>query len=93
MLDFCTDENFNNNIVPGLLRQAPKMHIVRMQDMRLTGIDDPSLLAWAAKEGYIILTRDVGTLAGFAFARVDAGLPLSGVFEVEDNAPLGFIIE
>jgi len=73
MLHFCTDENFNNNILRALLRRLPALDIVRIQDVGLTGIDDVSLLGWAGREGRIVLTHDVKTMVRFAFARVDAG--------------------
>jgi hypothetical protein len=90
---FCTDENFNNNILRGLLRRLPTLDIVRIQDVGLSGIDDQSLLAWAALEGRIVLTHDVRTLAGFAFARADARQPMPGVFEVDCDATLGMILD
>ena len=50
MIKLLADENFDNTIVRGLLRRNPKIDIVRVQDMGLSGIDDPSILAWAAKQ-------------------------------------------
>jgi len=48
MLLLAADENFNNNIVRGLLRQKPCLDIVRIQDVGLSGADDPTILEWAA---------------------------------------------
>ena len=45
------DENFNNDIIRGLLRRNPELDIVRIQDNGLSGVDDPTVLEWAAKEG------------------------------------------
>ena len=53
MARFLADENFNNQIVRGVLRQSPDIDIVRVQDVDLSGADDPTVLAWAAKEGQI----------------------------------------
>jgi hypothetical protein len=44
------------------------------------GADDPTVLAWAAGEGRILLTHDVTTMTRHAFERVRAGLPMPGVF-------------
>ena len=93
MLRLCADENFNNNILRGLLRRMPSLDIVRIQDMGLSGIDDISLLAWAAKEERIVLTHDVRTMVGFAFARIDDGQPMPGIFEVDFDAPMGLVLE
>jgi len=62
MLHFLADENFNNHIVIGLLRRAPSIDIVRVQDVGLAGVDDETLLAWAAEFRRIILTHDAATL-------------------------------
>ena len=57
MARFLADENFNNQIVRGVLRQSPNIDIVRVQDVDLSGADDPAVLAWAAQEGRIVLTH------------------------------------
>ena len=44
MVRFLADENFNNQIVRGVLRQRPDIDIVRVQDVGLSGVDDPSIL-------------------------------------------------
>ena len=41
MLSFASDENFNNDIVRGLLRRNPNLDIVRVQDVGFSGRDDP----------------------------------------------------
>lgn len=40
MLKLAADENFNNDIVRGLLRRNPTLDIVRVQDVGLSGADD-----------------------------------------------------
>lgn len=92
MLRLAADENFNGNIVRGLLRRRPDLDIVRVQDVGLSGADDPSILAWAAEEGRLLLTHDVETMVGFAYERVDAGLRMPGVIEVMLGAPIGQVI-
>ena len=41
------DENFNNDIVRGLLRREKHLDRVRIQDAGLSGATDPELLEWA----------------------------------------------
>jgi len=48
MLQLAADENFNNNIVRGLLRRKSDLDIVRVQDIGLSGADDPKILEWVA---------------------------------------------
>ena len=61
MLRLLTDENFNNDIVRGVRRRNAGMDIVRVQDVGLSGADDPTVLAWAAESGRVLLTHDVST--------------------------------
>ena len=93
MLRLAADENFNGNIVRGLLRRRPDLDLVRVQDAGLAGADDPAILTWAADEGRILLTHDVETMVGFAYERVEAGLRMPGVFEVRLGTPIGQAIE
>ena len=44
MLRLLADENFNNDIVRGLLRRRPDLDVVRVQDVGLSGAEDPSVL-------------------------------------------------
>lgn len=93
MLRLAADENFNGDIVRGLLRRNPKLDIVRVQDVALSGADDPSVLQWAADQGRVIVTHDISTLAKHAFDRIAAGQPMPGVFEVKSVAPVGQAID
>ena len=93
MLLLAADENFNNDIVRGLLRHKPDLNIVRIQDVGLSGADDPTVLEWAAREGRVLLTHDVSTITHYAYERVRAGKPMPGVFEVSRDTPIGVAIE
>lgn len=63
---FLADENFNNQIIRGILRQNPEIDIVRVQDVGLSEADDPTVLEWAARQGRVVLTHDVTTMTNFA---------------------------
>jgi hypothetical protein len=93
MLRFAADENFNGDIVRGLLRRNPKLDIVRIQDVGLSVADDTSVLQWAADQGRVIVTHDISTLAKHAFDRIAAGQPMPGVFEVPSVARIGQAID
>ena len=93
MLQLAADENLNNNIVRGLLRRKADIDIVRIQDVGLSGMDDPTLLEWAAQQGRVLLTHDVSTITKYAYERIEAGLVMPGVFEVSRTAPIGQVIE
>lgn len=93
MLRLAADENFNGDIVRGLLRRNPKLDIVRVQDVGLSGVDDPSVLEWVADQGRILVTHDVSTLAKHAFDRIAGGQRMPGVFEVRSVASVGQAID
>ena len=93
MLQLVADENFNNNIVRGVLRRKPDVDIVRVQDVGLSGADDPSVLEWAARQGRILLTHDVSTITRYTYERIEAGEEMPGVFEVSRTTPIGPVIE
>ncbi len=93
MLRFLADENFNNQIVRGILRRNPDVDIVRVQDVGLIEADDPSVLEWAAIQGRVVLTHDVSTMTNFAYDRMEAGLEMPGLFEVSRRVAVGLAIE
>lgn len=93
MLLLLADENFNNNIIRGILRQNPELDIVRVQDVGLSGADDPTVLKWAAQESRVLLTHDVSTVTLYAYDRVCFGMPMPGVFEVSRKVPIRSAID
>ena len=54
MVKFLADENFNNQIVRGVLRQNSTIDLVCVQDVGLSGASDPAVLAWAAQQERIV---------------------------------------
>jgi hypothetical protein len=93
MLRLLSDENLNGDIVRGLLLREPGLDLVRVQDVGLSGVEDPEVLAWAADSNRIVLTHDRTTMPGFAYDRVNAGEPMPGVFVVNDRMPVRQAIE
>jgi hypothetical protein len=93
MLALLADENLHGDIVRGLKRRRPDLDIVRVQDVGLSGADDPTVLASAAAENRILLTHDVATITRYAYERAGAGLPMPGVLEVNLSLARGDVIE
>ena len=93
MLLLAADENFNGNIVRGLFRRQSALDLVRLQDVGLSGADDPAVLAWAAQEGRVLLTPDVSTITRYAYECVQEGQSRPGVFEVSRDLPTGRAID
>ena len=93
MIRFLADEDFNNDILRGLLRHLPKLDIIRVQDIELRNVDDSIILAWAAQDSRVVLTHDVNTMTAAAFQRVREGLPMPGVLAIQRLAPLAKAID
>ena len=93
MIRLAADENLNNDIIRGVLRRQPDLDIMRVQDVGLSGADDPVVLEWAAQEERVLLTHDVSTITKYAYERVRAGKPMPGVFEIGRTVPIGRAIE
>lgn len=93
MLPFLADENFKGEITRGLLRREPDLDLVRVQDVGLSGADDPEILAWAAQGGRILLTHDFATIPDHAYERVAAGEAMPGVFVVPRRLSVRHIID
>jgi hypothetical protein len=87
------DENFNNDILRALFRRNPALDIVRVQDVALSGVDDPTLLAWAPETSSVLLTHDVSTITAYAYGRVKKGDRMPGVFEVSREVPILVAVE
>jgi predicted nuclease of predicted toxin-antitoxin system len=80
--------------VVGVWSPNPKsIDLVRVQDVGLSGEDDPTILAWAAEANRILLTHDVATITSFAYQRISKSLPMPGVIEVRTDAQVGRVIE
>jgi predicted nuclease of predicted toxin-antitoxin system len=88
-----TDENFNGDIVAGLRRRIAGLDLVRVQDVGLRTADDPSILAWAARQSRLLITHDAATMMDFAYGRLADGKPMPGVFIVRPTLPIAVAID
>jgi hypothetical protein len=93
MLPLAIDEDFNNDILRGVLRRLPGLEAPRVQDAHLSQKDDPDVLEWAASEGRVLLTQDANTMTKHAYERIKAGLPTPGVFVVPQELQISVAIE
>jgi hypothetical protein len=93
MLLILVDENFNNDVVRGLLRRQPNLDLMRAQDVGLSGADDETVLEWAAQNNRVLVTHDVSTITRFAYDRVREGKRMPGVFEVSRSTSMSLLID
>jgi Domain of unknown function (DUF5615) len=80
-------------LIRGLLRKQPDIDIVRVQDVGLLGMDDPSILEWAASHQRILITYDVQTMTGYAYERVAAGKAMPGAIALISTSSVGQSID
>ena len=93
MIAFLVDQNFNEDIVDGLTRRDAALAFTLARDVGLAQAADPAILEWASNAGLILLTHDRKTIPSYAHDRVSSGLPIPGVFLVDDDMPVGKAIE
>jgi predicted nuclease of predicted toxin-antitoxin system len=94
MIRLLADENFDHDIVRGVLRRRPELDLVRAQAVGLSTTPDPEILAWAARERRVVLSHDINTMTSFAIKRVTHSEPMAGLFIVhQEGAALSKIID
>jgi hypothetical protein len=93
MLRLLSDENFNGEIVRGLLLRRPELDLVRVQDVGLRGADDPQILNWAGENDRILLTHDRATMPHHAYQYLAQGGRMRGVFILNDRFAVGEAIQ
>jgi len=87
------DENFDNDILRGLLRRTPRFDILRVQDIGLTGASDVDVLAWSTANGRIVLTHDVSTMVPALKAQLESRSHCAPIILVPDDLPIAQAIE
>lgn len=90
---FAADENFNNAILRGLQRRQLDIDMVRIQDTEMYQADDPNVLAWCTEQNRILLTHDIRTIPKYAYERIENSVLTTGVFVINDQLPIGDVIE
>lgn len=90
---FLADQDFNERILRGVLRQEPAIEFLRAREAGVQERSDSEVLAYAATAGWIVLSHDVNTMSAAATARIKAGQAMSGLALVHQLAPFAPVIE
>lgn len=77
----------------GLRRRHPGLDVVRVVDVGLGGRSDPEILEWAAREGWVVVSRDRATLSAEAAWRIEGGKPMPGLILLRRGVGVGRILE
>ena len=77
---FQADADFNQNIVRAVRRRAPAIDFQTAHEAGFHGLDDPAVLAQAARESRLLVSHDRRTMpnhfANFTATRTSAGVVL-----------------
>lgn len=88
------DENFDNDILRGVLRRTPDFDVVRAQDIpEISGSDDSAVLAWATADGRVLLTHDLATMVPAMLEQLRTAASCSPLVLVPDSVPIHLAIE
>lgn len=93
MLRLVSDEDVHDDIIRGLRRREPVLDIVRAVDVGLGQTPDPSILEWAANDQRVLITGDLNTMVGFAWARVQSGEASLAVLALLENVGIGRVLD
>ena len=89
---FQADADFNQNVVRALRRRQPAIDFQTADDAGLRGLDDPEVLAIAAREGRILVSHDRQTMPQH-FADFLTTQHSPGVFILSQYLPIRRAVE
>ena len=90
---FLADQDFNEQIVNGVLRKEPAMEFFRLRELGLERQPDSRILDYSAQEGLLVCSHDVNTMIDEAYARIAAGELLTGLLMVHQRGLIAPVIE
>ncbi len=82
-LPLAMDENLDQRLFQGLMRQRPDLDVVRIQDTECSGAEDAVVLSWAVRNSRILVTHDALTFTSADLGRIRTG----GVVEIPPGVP------
>jgi len=88
-----SDHDLNEHLIDGLLRREPAVDIVRARDVGMDDRPDSEVLEYASSQGRIVISHDVNTMTGHAYARLEAGEHVAGLLMVRQSDPIGPVVD
>lgn len=92
MLRLLIDENFDHDILRGLVRRVPQLDFLVVAQIGLGGTADIDLLRWAARENRTIVTHDRKTMIPDAEQLLAQLESIAGVILVPHGMGIGAAI-
>jgi hypothetical protein len=93
MLRLLIDQDFDHDILRGLIRRIPHLDAVSALEVGMSEATDPQLLTWAVQEGRIVVTHDRKTMPMFASGLMGKGRDIAGLFVVPRSLSIHRAIE
>jgi hypothetical protein len=85
MLALLIDQDFDHDILRGLIRRVPRLDAVTAFEIGMNKATDQQLLIWAAQKGRIMVTHDRRTMPTHAAHLMVHGTNIAGLFVVPRN--------
>lgn len=82
---YLLDADLPTALFNGLKREEPRLDVLRVQQVALTTAQDPEILAFAAAENRILVSKDKATLRDFAGERIERGERMPGLLLVRPS--------
>ena len=82
---YLIDADLTRALFNGLLRRSVQLEVRRVQHVGLSSASDPEILAFAATEGRITVSRDKSTMLDYAVQRLKGDEPMPGLLLVRPN--------
>lgn len=82
---YLLDADLPAAIFSGLKREDPSIDVLRVQQVGLRTAQDPEILAFAAAEGRILVSKDKATMRDFAGERIERGERMPGLLLIRPS--------
>lgn len=82
MLEVFIDQDFDHDILRGLVRRLPGLNYVTAFEAGLSEVKDPDILIWVSENRKILLTHDRKTMPTHFAYLLEKGMELAGIFIV-----------
>jgi predicted nuclease of predicted toxin-antitoxin system len=79
------DHDLRFDIVLAVRRLEPAIEFRLVREFGLAAAADQEILRFAAREGFIVVSHDVGTMKGHAERQIATGEPMLGLFLVPQD--------
>ncbi|HEX5102669.1 MAG TPA: DUF5615 family PIN-like protein [Pirellulaceae bacterium] len=90
---FLADNDLNDAIVLGVARRDPAIEFIRLRDVGLERLDDLEVLRFAARGNWMVISHDVNSMTGAAFALLAANEPMHGLLLTHQTDPVAPVID